>query len=166
MGKDFSLEKLERKYGEHFAFSAHHDYFFKKKEREVTIYSRSESSAETYKLDEVKDKVKGILKKKGIELKPRPTPAEFVSRAVEKGIDLNHIETDDVTSAIMFEFTGARLDVYKKLDKEEIKLFNAVPASEKIDILQLSKSDKFNLLMNFLYLSRIPPEEISLEDFE
>lgn len=160
------LEKLEIKYGEHFVRSKSYDYFFKKAERKVTIYDRSGCLAETYKLDEVKDKVRGIMKKKGIEIKPRQTPAYFVSRAVEKGIDLNHIEVDDVISAIMFEFTGARIDIYEKLDKEEIKLFNAIPASEKIDILEFSKRDKFDLLMNFLYMSRAPLYSITPEDSE
>ncbi len=157
------LKKLESNYGEHFAWSRPYDYFFNREKREVTVYNRLEGSNETYDLDEIKGRVKETLKEKNIGIKPRKAPSDFVSKAVEKGLDLTAVKMDDVTSAIMFEFTGARLDIYSKLDEEEIKLFNAIPAGEKADLLELSKSDKFDLFMSFLYESK-RPLEINPED--
>ena len=155
---NFDVDKLEKKYGKWFRWSRPYDYFFNEEKDEVTIYNRFEKTEETYKTNEIKEKINGIMEKKGLEAAKEPS-TKNISKAVKEGMDMRKAEEilkmDGVGLIIWFHLSGAAYEIESKLDKEEKKIFKAIPPGKQKEFLDLTKGKTYKNFISALENSEL-----------
>lgn len=159
-------EDLINKYGNFFSISAKGGTvsglnFFDRKNGNIIRYKIKENSIETYKLNDMKERARDILKIKGFEIEKKATP-NFISSKV---LYNRHKYLDKVNDKTLAK-SLYRNDLinYGEMAEEEKNIINSIPQDEMMEILfpDVNNSIRFDLWMEILHKNPMEMELLTI----